>query len=250
MKRKFWLVVVVVVAALALAAPGLGAGKKDKPEKAGEIVDSGSFGVFVNGKRVATEKFKIEKREGGNVTTSELTVDDGKQKASQTAEVQLTPGGDLQRYSWKEQSPGKGETTVEPKETFLMEYIIPSPSEQAQEVPFFLPRSTAILDDNFFTHRKLLIWRYLGAGCRLGLGQTSCPLQKMKFGVIIPRQGTFITVTMEYIGREKVKLGETERELDRFNLTGDGIDWALWLDGSRKLVRILIASDNTEVLRD
>ena len=131
-----------------------------------------------------------------------------------------------------------------------MEYITPSPSEKAQEVPFFLPRSTAILDDNFFTHRELLIWRYLGAGCRLGLGQTSCPLQKMKFGVIVPRQGTFITVTMEYIGREKVKLGETERELSRFNLTGEGMDWALWLDDQHKLVRIVIASDNTEVLRD
>ena len=247
MKRKWWL---VVVAALVLAASGLSAGKKDKPQKAGEIVDSGSFGVLVGGKRVATERFQVEKRDEGSVVTSELTVDDAKQKASQTSELQLTPTGDLQRYSWKEQSPGKGETTVEPKETFLMEYITPNPAEKAQEVPFFLPRSTAILDDNFFIHRELLTWRYLGAGCRLGLGQTSCRLQKMKFGVIVPRQGAFITVSMEYIGREKVKLGETERELNRFNLTGDGMDWALWLDDQHKLVRILIASDNTEVLRD
>ena len=72
----------------------------------------------------------------------------------------------------------------------------------------------------------------------------------MKFGVIIPRQGNFLMVNMEYVGREKVKLGETERELSRFGLTAEGMDWALWLDDQRKLVRILIAADNTEVLRD
>ena len=248
MKRRFWLV--VVAAALALATSGAGAGKKDKPEKTGAIVDSGSFGVFVGGKRVATEKFQIEKRDDGNVSTSELTVDDGNQKASQTSELLFSSSGDLQRYSWKEQSPGKSQITVEPKDTFLMEYITPSPAEKTQELPFFLPRSTNILDDNFFAHRELLAQRYWETGCRRGLGQTGCRLPKMKFGVIIPRQGVFLMVSMEYIGKEKVKLGETERELDRFNLTADGMDWALWLDDQHKLVRILIAADNTEVLRD
>jgi len=253
-KRKLWLMVVVVVAAmLALAAPGMGADKadkKDKSQKPSEVVDSGSFGIFVGGRRVATEKFQIENRDQGNLTTSELTVDDGKQKASQTSELELSSTGELQRYSWKERSPGKAETSVEPKDTFLMEIITPNPGEKPQEVPFFLPRSTAILDDNFFAHRELLAWRYLGTGCKLGLGQSTCKLQKMKFGVIIPRQGAFIPVNIEYIGKEKVKLGETERELNRFNLTGEGMDWALWLDDQNKLVRIVIAADNTEVLRD
>lgn len=249
MNRKFGLVV-VVTAALVLAAPALGADKKDKPEKTGEVVDSGSFGVFVGGKRVATEKFQVEKRDDGNLSTSELTVDDGNQKFSQTSELLLAPSGDLLRYNWKEKSPGKGETTVEPKDTFLMEYVTPGPGEKTQEVPFFTPRSTAILDDNFFTHRQLLTWRYLGAGCRLGIGQTNCRPPKMTFGVINPRQATFITVNLEYRGPEKVKLGETERELSRFDLTGEGISWALWLDEKQKLVRILIPSENTEVLRD
>ena len=248
MNRRLGLV--VMVAALALAAPGSGAGKKDKPEKAGEIVDSGSFGVFVNGKRVATEKFQIEKRDEGNIASSELMVDDGIQKANQTSELQLSSNGDLQSYSWKEQSPGKGETRVEPKDMFLMEYITPSPTEKTQELPFAVSRSTAILDDNFFTHRELLAWRYLGVGCQRGLGQTTCRLQRMKFGAIVPRQGAFITVNMEYVGREKVKLGETEHELNRFKLTGEGMDWALWLDDQHKLVRILIAAENTEILRD
>jgi hypothetical protein len=241
---------VVVVAALALTVPALSADKKDKPAKAGEIVDSGSFGVFVGGKRVATEKFRIEKHEDGSVSTSELTVDDGNQKASQTSELRLSTVGDLLGYSWKEQDPGKGQITVNPKDTFLVESVIPKPDEKAQEVPFFSPRSTTILDDNFFTHRELLLWRYLAAGCRMGLGQTNCRPPKMTFGVIVPRQGVFFTVSLEYLGREKVKVGAAERELNRFNLAGEGIAWALWLDDQQKLVRILIPADNTEVLRD
>jgi len=251
-KRKLWLAGVAV--ALVLGAPAVGAEKKDKPQKTGEIVDSGSFGVFVGGKRVATEKFQIEKREDGNVSNSELTVDDGNQKFSQTSRLELASNGDLQHYSWKEQSPGKGETAVEPKDTskdaYLVETITPNPPDKVTEVPFFTPRSTAILDDNFFTHRELLIWRYMGAGCRLGLGQTACRPPKMTFGAIVPRQGAFITVNLEYLGREKVTVGGTERELNRFNLTGEGIAWALWLDDQQKLVRILIPADNTEVVRD
>ena len=158
--------------------------------------------------------------------------------------------GDLLSYSWKEQNPGKGEITVEPKDSFVMEYVTPAPAEKAQEQPFFVPRSTPILDDNFFSHRELLAWRYLGVGCQRGLGQTNCRLSRMRFGVIIPHQGVFIIVYMDYAGREKVKMGETERELNRFNLTGEGIEWRLWLDDQNKLVRILIAADNTEVLRD
>lgn len=240
----------VVVAALALAVPAVGADKKEKAQAPAEVVDAGSFGVFVNGKRVATEKFQIEKRADGSVSSSELTVDDGNQKFSQTSQLQLSANGDLQRYNWQEKSPGKGETTVEPKDTFLMEYVVPNPGEKTQEVPFFSPRSTAILDDNFFTHRQLLAWRYLGAGCQLGIGQTNCRPPKMTFGVIVPRQATFITVSLEYRGPEKVKLGEAERELSRFDLLGEGISWALWLDEKQKLVRILIPAENTEVLRD
>jgi len=249
-KRKLGLVV-VAAAALILVAPGVGADKKkEKTEKPGEVVDSGSFGVFVGGRRVATEKFQIEKRDDGSVARSELTVDDASQKATQTSELRLAPNGDLLRYSWKEQSPGKGETAVEPKDTFLIEYITPNPGDKAQEMPYFVPRATAILDDNFFTHRELLTWRYMGTGCRLGLGQTNCRPPKMNFGVIVPRQGAFITVSLEYLGKEKVKLAAGERELSRFNLTGDGMDWALWLDEQHRLVRILIVADNTEVLRD
>jgi hypothetical protein len=59
-------------------------------------------------------------------------------------------------------------------------------------------------------------------------------------------------VRLELVGREKVLIRGTERELLRLNLKGDEFTWALWLDDKDqfKLMRVLIPDDNTEVVRD
>jgi hypothetical protein len=40
-----------------------------------------------------------------------------------------------------------------------------------------------------------------------------------------------------------------QKEMGRFDLKAENMDWKMWMDGY-KLVRIVIASDNTEVVRD
>jgi hypothetical protein len=55
---------------------------------------------------------------------------------------------------------------------------------------------------------------------------------------------------MEFSGNEKLAIRGTERELSRYVLKSDSGDWSLWLDDHNKLVRILVAGDNTEVVRD
>ena len=57
-------------------------------------------------------------------------------------------------------------------------------------------------------------------------------------------------VSMEFSGKEKVTVHGVERQLSRFNLKSEGGDWALWLDDQFKVVRILVATDNTEIVRD
>ena len=51
---------------------------------------------------------------------------------------------------------------------------------------------------------------------------------------------------------EKVTIRGVERELLRLNLRGEEFSWTLWVDDKdhSKLIRVLIADDNTEVLRD
>ncbi len=237
--------VACVVFLAALAAPSA-----DKKPPAAKMVDEGSFGVFVGGRRVATEKFQIEQLADGNITRSELRVVDGGSNVVQKSELDMTSDGQLRRYAWSEISPGKAEATVVPQDQFLIERLVPSPAEKPIEQPFILPPSTVILDDYFFSQRQLLAWRYLGAGCQPASGRTECKLAPTRFGVLIPRQRASALVNVEYAGKEKVRIRGEERELDRFNLTGDGIDWRLWLDQNYRLVRIVIASENTEVVRD
>lgn len=215
------------------------------------VVDSGSFGIFVQGRRVATEKFEIAQAMDGNVTRAELKVEDGTNKALQRSELQLSNTGELRHYTWNEIAPEKAQMTIDPEAQFLTAHITGGGQTKPVDQPFVLPSTTAIMDDYFFSHRELLAWRYLGAGCvPKDSGQSECKLTKSEFGVLIPRQRTAVLVTLEYVGKEKVTIRGQQVELDRFNLEGDGIDWAMWLDNAHKLQRVVIASDATEVVRD
>jgi len=234
----------IIVSAL---SAGAGAGKKASSAK---DVDSGSFGIFVNGKRVATEVFRIEQLPDMSVAKSEIKVENGDGKASQTSELQITPSGDLKRYQWNELSPEKAVATVEPQDQFLIEHMTYA-SGKPIEQPFILPPSTMVLDDYFFSQRQILAWRYLASNCRPQGASKPCALGKAQFGVLVPRQRTSMLVTMEYAGREKVTVHGKEIELSRINLQAEGAsEWALFLDDNYKLIRILIVADNTEVVRD
>jgi hypothetical protein len=232
---------------LLLALP-LAVAADKKPEK---TVDSGSFGIFVAGRRIGTESFTIQQGPEGSSTRSEIKIGEGANAAEQTCDLELTAAGELRRYTWNEQSPGKAQATVVPSEQFLVETMTPAPGEKPLEQPFILPPSTMILDDYFFVQRQLLAWRYLAASCHPDQGQNRCPLTPSKFGVLVPRQRTSLIVSMEYGGREKVVVHGQERELNRFNLNSEGNNsWTLWLDDNYRLIRVLITGENTEVVRD
>jgi hypothetical protein len=226
-------------------------GKDKEKEAAGHVVDSGSFGVLMNGRRVATETFSVEQTTGGSVATSEFKTEAGADKAVQSSELRLSASGDIVKYEWKEVSPGQAQATVLPNENFLIERSHNSPQDKQEEHPFLLPASTSILDDYFFIHREILAWKFLATGCRQEKGQIQCPIsQRTQFGALNPHQRSSMPVSMEFAGREKVPIHGVERELNRFNLKGESGDWALWLDDQFKVVRILVAADNTEVVRD
>jgi len=235
-----------IVAVLALFSAA-----KDK-DSADKGVDSGSFGVFQNGHRVATETFSIRQNAGGSVATSQFKTDDNVQeKAEQSSELQLTEKGELRRYEWKELIPGKAEAVVVPNEDFLMERYGDNPQAKQREQPFLLPASTSILDDYFFIQREILAWKYLATGCRQQNGQIQCPdKQRVQFGTLNPHARSSMQVSVEFSGKEKVSIHGTERELNRLTLQSEAGVWEMWLDDQFKLVKILVRDDNTEVVRD
>ncbi len=251
MKRFSLLVFVLLLLALEVsAAPGPKPSTKKKGESS-QVVDSGSFGIFVDGKRLATETFQIHQYDGYSITRAELKMEDGS-KAAQQSQLEVLSNGNLRKYEWHELSPGKGRASVQPSDQFLIERMSSEGSDKPLELAFILPASTSVVDDYFFSHREVLLWRYLaGAGC--GQSQNNqCRPEKSKFGIFVPRQQAPTMVTLEYKGREQVQIRGAERQLDRFDMDAEGLNWSFWVDSADRyrLVRILIASEKTEVLRD
>jgi hypothetical protein len=211
-----------------------------------DVIDAGVFGIYVNGRRVASEKFEITQTSGLSVAKAELKIDQAKN--AQTAELQLSATGNLVRYQWNEKD--QGSAVVEPKDEFLVEHVTLVQPAKTAEQPFILPTSTLILDDYFFSQRQILLWRYLATQCKMKVGDAGCTLAPAQFGVIVPRQQTSMQVGIEYKGPQKVNIKGADQDLRRFELHAEGNDWVVWMDDSYKVQKIAIDADHTEVFRD
>lgn len=247
MARARWGMVAVLTCAAVLSAGD----KKDKVKPAGpQQVDSGSFGVFVKGQRVVTETFSVQQDNGISLVKSHLQETGGSTASGQRSELQMTTSADLVKYEWSDGNGGS--LVVTPNNDFLLERITASPAAKTAEQPFLMPSTSAILDNNFFVHREVLAWRYLQSNCGSEGGEFRCKKDPGEFGVLVPQDRTSMRVRLELVGREKIKIRGTERELLRLNLVGESFSWALWVDDKDqfKLMRVLIADDNTEVVRD
>ena len=234
---------------LSAFAGALTSDKKDKQKPAVNMaVDSGSFGIFIKGRRVATETFTIGQQSGNSSIKSELK-EAGGDSVSQKSDLEIGSTGDLLRYEWSQSSGGS--LSVFPNNDFLKEVITTSSSTKPAEQAFLLPTSSPILDNNFFVHREVLAWKYLAiAPCKDDGGHRHC--EPADFGALVPQDRTSMPIRMALEGKEKVTIRGTERELLRLSLHGEGFDWSLWVDENDhfKLIRVEIPADNTVVERD
>ena len=242
---------------------------REKAKSGSKVADSGSFGIFMNGKRVGTETFNITETLNGehnpaySTASSEIKFDDGHFKADQTAEMQVSAKGELRSYNWHATVPQKEEASVEPKDELLVEHITPA-DQKKMDVPHMLPLSTIILDDNFFSQREVLLWWYLANGCRRQDNALVCGTGK--FVILVPRQHLSGNATLELMGPGKVMVKGVERELNRVKLdmTGpqsltwlndqsresDSTQWVLWVDDQYRVIKMTVAGTNVEVVRD
>jgi hypothetical protein len=245
--RRLNAAIQAAIVCLAVLSAAYAADKK--PQASVQTVDSGSFGVFVKGDRVATESFTIQQQSGTSVIKSQLKQTAGGD-ANQKCHLEITSSGELIRYEWSQSSGGS--LSVVPNNEFLLEKMTAPSSSKSAEQPFLMPNTSAILDNNFFVHREVLVWRYLAAACKPQGGGFKCQPDPGDFGAIIPQDRISMHVRVELVGKEKVSVRGTDRELMRLNLKGDNFDWALWVDEQDqfKLIRVAIPADNTEVVRD
>ncbi len=211
------------------------------------MVDSGSFGVFANGQRVATETFSVEQESGG---ASNVRSEVKSGAAVQNSQLQMLSDGSLLRYEWHEVNPGKTALLVVPNNDFLKESVTQNPNEKPAEQPFLMPKTTAILDNNFLVHRQLLAWRYLASSCMAEKDQAKCPAAT--FGVLVPQERISARVTMQTIGQELVTLKGTEKPLVKLSLKLEDEEWNLWVDPADhfKLLRATRTGVPMEIVRD
>ncbi len=249
-RTMFRAVALLLASSLALLTPSAARDKKEPKPTAVQTIDSGAFGVFVKGQRVATETFDIQQQNSDSSIKSQLKQLVGSDPVSQKSDLQITSNGQIIRYDWSQSSGGS--LTVLPKDEFLTEKIITPTSSKPAEQPFLMPNTSVILDNNFFIHREVLIWRYLAANCNPENGSMKCKQEPGEFGILIPQDRSSARIRISLVGPEKVTWHGAERNLMRLNLKGEDFDWALWVDDNDhfKLMRVAIPADNTEVVRD
>jgi hypothetical protein len=232
-----------------LLATNAHAKEKDKAPT-GDAVDAGSFGIFVGGKRVATETFTVTQQKTGISMTSSQLKEEGSANPTQRSEMQVSSQGALVRYEWHELSPGKSELTLEPNNEFLVEKVIENPGEKAKEKPFLMPNTSVIIDNNFFVHREILAWKYMASSCPTDKGQMKCG--PATFGAIIPQERDSVRVAVTPVAEEKVTINGGDRNLLHLNMKVEDADWELWLDPQDhfKLIRVDKTGENIQIVRD
>lgn len=219
-------------------------------EESAKTVDSGSFGIFQNGRRVATETFTVKQSDTDSTVNAEIK-QAGSNDATQTSQMEIAPDGSLIRYEWHELTEPKAELTVIPNNEFLLEHITQGVNAKTSEHPYLMPRTSVILDDNFSIQREVLAWRYLASSCtqeKTGLKCASSP-----FGTVVPQEQISVRVTIKPIGEDDILLHGAKRRLWRLDLKTEGDqEWSLWLDPADhfKLVRLTRAGMNMEIVRD
>ena len=214
------------------------------------ILDAGSFAIHVNGRRVATETFSITQDAAGATAASTFRTETG-DPVEERSELQVSSKGELRSYDWKQVLPNLAHATLAADGEMLVQHSQATGQASAQDHRYLLPPSTTVLDDYFFVHREVLLWRFLASICRQQSGTVECPPgQKQSFATVIPHQSVSMSVTVEFSGQEKIQLHNAEQQASRFELKSEDGDWTLWMDAGFRVVKIQIPAEQTEVLRE
>src|SRR5579872_4167043 len=195
MRKIFFLVTFAALASLLCFA-----GRKQDDRM--KLVDSGSFGIFHDNQRIATETFRIEQNAIHSVTTSEVKSADST-NATQQSELELAANGDLIKYTWRQVKPEHQEFELVPQEQTLVQHYGTGDGKKTSDLPYLLPSSTSVLDDYFFIQRELLAWKYIATQCP---DLTKCKLIAEEMGVVVPHDHNSEAVQLAYKGQQTLTL--------------------------------------------
>lgn len=216
-------------------------------QKAPSVVDSGTFAVRVGGKRVATESFTMQQGANGNTVTSKLDFENGATKVHQQAELEIGADGALRKYTWQETQPGNAKITAEPQDkTFLMVRQKANDADTAKEALQPLDTHvTSIVDDNFYSHVQVLVWRYMAMSCT----REGCKYAEQKLPVFVPHQEMAQLFTLTYAGTDPIQAKNGSVQATRYRVMTEAGEMQVWMDGF-KMMKLTLPGNTVEVVRE
>lgn len=216
-------------------------------QKTPSVVDAGTFGVMLGGKRVATESFTMQQGANGSTVSSKLEFASGEKTVQQQAELEIGADGALRKYTWEETQPGKARIVAEPQDKmFLVVRQKASENEQQKEnVQPLDAHVTSIVDDNFYSHVQVLVWRYMAMSCKGG----SCRYAEQKLPVFVPHQEMAQLFTLNYAGTDPVRVKNTLMQATKYRVTTEAGEMQVWMDGFR-MVKLTLPGNTVEVVRE
>ena len=220
----------VTLATLVLAASTAGAQVA--------TVDEGAFTVTRGGARLGREEFRIvrEPANGGAAYMARGTAIYGDRRIAPA--LQTDANGAPERYQVEVRRGAAVEQRISAQATgtHFRAQSVSDAGEAARE--FLLDPGTVIVDDELYHQYYFLARRAAGgSGTRVS--------------VLAPRHGTQSVVTITSGGTERVTVGGRAVDARHYVLTGaPGGRREVWTDEQGRVIRVVLAADGVEAVRD
>ncbi len=225
--------------------PGQSKEKSKRPEStalgaAQLIEEKGKLRILLDGQQVGSEEFQIS-AEGSDATkqwtargATEIRSPEGTARIS--GRLKLAPDGTPLRYEWSSaQGQKKASATVEfHGSTAKMALQLEGAQPFLQELSFGSPR-VVILDNNLYHHYALL--------ARLYDWSTRGP---QTFPVLIPQDMTPGSIVVEALGPQEID----GARLELLRVRSADLEIHLYLDSTRRLVRLAVPASKALILRE
>lgn len=144
--------------------------------------ESGTFRILLHGQTIGTESYALRTSGDGLSSQSRIRYQGASGSVEQSSTLRLGPDLSLIHYQWKQ---GSARVDVEAEQDHLSAQYRDAQGHE-KDYAFYMPATTAILDDNFYFFWQLLADRY---------DRTRGGVQR--FRVFVPHTGDPGTITME-----------------------------------------------------
>ena len=199
-------------------------------------VDQGTFVVYLSGRAVGTERFRIQRRGFGDnaLTLAQGSLDivqDGSRQAVESRLGAMGGGMLLDAYEVEVSLPSELSVRLEMRGDRMASETTSQNGVEEREYREALRQTPTVVLDRLFAHHYFFVTPHqTPTGARLS--------------VILPRPGGQSNGTLRMTAVEPVTVGEVTIQAQRLELRLDGAVHDIWLDGQNRVLRVQIPSQD------